>query len=207
MNTRIAIKSGRIGTAVAAALLLTTGAAFAKGPQPTLIEMTVSKGAAHCLPLAKANVSVVSDGSAEDMYIYASGLPANTDFDFFVIQVPNAPFGLAWYQGDVETDAHGNAFQHFRGRFSIETFVVAVGAAPAPDTFPESPFPDATVNPVTNPVQMYHLGMWFNSPKDAEKAGCPALETPFNGEHDAGIQVLNTASYPELQGPLLKIKS
>jgi len=139
------------------------------------------------------------------MYISASGLPPKTDFDFFVIQVPTAPFGLAWYQGDVKTNEFGNAVAHFRGRFSIETFVVAPGVAPAPDVF-NGPFPDATTNPPTNPVQMYHLGMWFNSPAAAAKHGCPATETPFNGEHDAGIQVLNTSNFPINQGPLFQLK-
>jgi hypothetical protein len=102
-----------------------------------------------------------------------SGLPPKTGFDFFVIQVPKAPFGLAWYQGDVETNAEGNAFQHFKGRFNIETFAFAQGPAPAQNTFPDPPFPDATVNPTTDPVQMYHLGMWFNSFKDAQKCWLP----------------------------------
>jgi len=34
-------------------------------------------------------------------------LPPNTDCDFFVIQVPKAPFGLALYQGDIETNKKG----------------------------------------------------------------------------------------------------
>ena len=204
MNQRI-VTTRRIGAAVAVALLATAGGARA-AQKHIDINMTVSKGAAVCLPHAKADVKVVSSGTAEDMYIYATGLPKNTDFDFFVIQVPTAPFGLSWYQGDVESDDEGNAFQHFRGRFNIETFVVAPGEAPAPDVFRDAPFPDATFNPTTSPVQMYHLGMWFNSPADAKKAGCAATETPFNGEHNAGIQVLNTATYPELQGPLSKLR-
>jgi hypothetical protein len=53
---------------------------------------------------------------------------------------------------------------------------------------------------------MYHLGLWFDSAADAAKAGCPATPTPFNGEHYAGIQVLNTATFPDLQGPLLSLQ-
>ena len=37
-------------------------------------------------------------------------------------------------------------------------------------------------------------------------AGCAGTVTPFNGEHDAGIQVLNTSEFPDLQGPLLNVK-
>jgi hypothetical protein len=164
--------------------------------------MVVSQVASTCLPNASAQVSIQSSGTAEDMVISATGLPPNTDFDFFVIQVPNAPFGLSWYQGDLETDDNGNAMQHFRGRFSIETFVVAPAIAPAPLVFNNPPFPDAAQNPPTGPVQTYHLGLWFNSPTDAQKAGCVNTVTPFNGEHNAGIQVLNTSNYPDNSGPL-----
>src|SRR6516225_6562701 len=121
-----------------------------------------------CLPDAKAKVQIISDGQAEDMFIVASGLPPNTAFDFFVIQVPKAPFGLSWYQGDMQSDDDGDAVQHFRGRFSIETFIVAPGSAPAPKVFDDN----ATTNPATPPVQTYHLGLWFNSPTDAQNAGC-----------------------------------
>ena len=169
--------------------------------------MVVSQVASTCLPNANAQVSIQSSsGAAEDMFISATGLPPNTDFDFFVIQVPNAPFGLSWYQGDLQTDDNGNAMQHFRGRFSIETFVVAPAIAPAPLVFNNPPFPDAARNPATNPVQTYHLGLWFNSPTDAQKARCPNTVTPFNGEHNAGIQVLNTSNFPDDQGPLRRLQ-
>jgi hypothetical protein len=47
---------------------------------------------------------------------------------------------------------------------------------------------------------MYHLGLWFNSPQDAQNNGCPATVTPVNGEHNAGIQVLNTSNFPDDKG-------
>ncbi len=136
------------------------------------------------------------------MTVNVSGLPPNTDFDFFVIQQPNAPFGMAWYQSDIETDAYGNGTVKVIGRFSSETFIVAPGSVPAPQTQPG----DATTNPATGPIQTYHLGLWFNSPADAAAAGCAATVTPFNGEHNAGIQVLNTSNFDNLAGPLLRIK-
>ena len=67
-------------------------------------------------------------------------------------------------------------------------------------------FPDGSVNPPFNPIQMYHLGLWFDSPQAAQAAGCPATETPFNGEHNAGIQVLNTSNFADNQGPLRGVK-
>jgi hypothetical protein len=161
--------------------------------------------AAGCLPKAEAEVKITSKGPVEVMKVEAEGLPANTEFDFFVIQVPNTPFGLSWYQGDLETNGHGKGHGKFIGRFNIETFIVAPGIAPAPVVHNQPPFPDASSNPVTAPVHTFHLGLWFNSPADAVKAGCPGNVTPFNGEHNAGIQVLSTRNFADDQGPLRQL--
>ena len=67
-------------------------------------------------------------------------------------------------------------------------------------------FPDAQQNPATGPVHQFHLGLWFNSPADAVKAGCPGDVTPFSGEHNAGIQALSTRNFADLQGPLQEIR-
>ncbi|HEX3495608.1 MAG TPA: hypothetical protein VHT02_00275 [Methylocella sp.] len=169
--------------------------------------MTVSAGAKTCLPNASAIVIDHTFGDFENLEVVVSGLPPNTVFDFFIIQVPTAPFGAAWYMGDISTTGGGVGVGNFVGRFSSETFIISQGATPAPNTFPSPPavVPEATGGVMTNPVQMYHLGLWFNSAADAAKAGCPATHTPFNGEHNAGIQVLNTATFPNLAGPLIKI--
>ena len=92
----------------------------------------------------------------------------------------------------------------FIGRFSIGTFIVAPGVAPAPVVF-NNAFPDTSINPATNPVQLYHLGLWFNNSQDVVKAGGPVTVIPFNGEHNAGIQILNTSIFPDLTGPLKRI--
>jgi hypothetical protein len=42
------------------------------------------------------------------MHVEVSGLPPKSGFDFFVIQVPTSPFGMFWYQGDIDTDSKGN---------------------------------------------------------------------------------------------------
>ena len=164
-------------------------------------DMIVSAGAKACLPNASGRVTITPVGSVEIMDVSVEGLPPSSEFDFFVIQVPKSPFGISWYQGDIETDKHGRGHQHFVGRFSIETFSVAPGSAPAPVVF-NGPFPDASLNPPFNPIQMYHLGLWFGSSEAAGAAGCPATVTPFNGEHNAGIQVLNTSNFADDQGPL-----
>jgi hypothetical protein len=160
---------------------------------------------AGCLAGAEADVTIRSRGPVEVMKVRAEGLPANTEFDLFVIQVPNAPFGVSWYQGDLDTNRKGRGNGTFVGRFSIETFAVAPGVAPAPVVH-HAPFPDASQNPVFAPIHTFHLGLWFNSPADAAKAGCPATVTPFNGDHTAGIQALSTRNFPDNAGPLQRIR-
>ena len=168
--------------------------------------MVVSAGAATCLPYATATVTITPAGTVDIMDVSVSGLPPNTTFDFFVIQLPKAPFGISWYQGDIETDDYGQGNGEFVGIFSIETFTVAPGVGPAPVVF-TSPISDASSNPQTAPVHSYHLGLWFDSPDDAAANGCPNALTPFNGPHNAGIQVLNTSNFPDLQGPLYQVAS
>ncbi|HEV3169408.1 MAG TPA: hypothetical protein VGZ32_03680, partial [Actinocrinis sp.] len=80
---------------------------------------------ANCLEGADAKVTIESEGPVEVMRVSAKQLPPNTDFDFFVIQVPNAPFGISWYQGDLKSNSSGHANGTFIGRFSVETFAVA----------------------------------------------------------------------------------
>ena len=141
------------------------------------------------------------------MTIVASGLPNNTEFDLFVVQVPNAPFGLSWYQGDMESNGGGVARGVFIGRFNIETFIVAPQPpAPAPVVHDQQPFSDADTNPPTPPVHTFHLGLWFNSPDDAAAAGCGNAVTPFNGEHTAGIQILSTRNFADDMGPLRQLE-
>jgi hypothetical protein len=187
---------------LAGGLVVAAPSAFAA--ESKVFPLTVSKGAQGCLPEANGRVTLNSLGIVEEMHVEVNFLPPNSDFDVFVIQVPNAPFGLAWYQGDIETDAGGSGVSDFFGRFSVETFIVAPGVAQAPKVFPT----DATKNPATPPVQLYHVGIWFNSPKQALNLGCTAalVVTPFNGAHNAGIQVLNTGTFGPLNGPLRNFK-
>ncbi len=155
---------------------------------------------ANCLAQASAEVSVQSTGSVEVMDVSLRGLPPETAFNLFVLQLPNAPFGLGSYQGDIETNRHGQGHQRFIGRFSQETFTVAPGIGAAPQVH-HGALPDAQLNPATGPVHQFHLGLWFNSPVDAVKAGCPGDLTPFSGEHGAGIQAMSTRGFADLQGP------
>ena len=91
---------------------------------------------------------------------------------------------------------------HFVGIFSEEVFAIAPGSVPALQVDKQ----DAKKNPKFAPVHTFHVGVWFASSKEAAKAGCTNTVTPFDGDHEAGIQALSTRTFPDLEGPLGNIK-
>jgi hypothetical protein len=197
------LRTRTLGLVMVAAMLFLAGRPVVAQSDRVSFDMVVSAGAASCLPAATAHVTIMTVGDNQRMHVVVQGLPAKTEFTLFVLQVPTAPFGMAWYQGDIATNEQGSGSQQFFGIFSDETFVIAPGSVPAPQTHPGV---DALANPATAPVHTYHLGMWFADPAAAAAAGCPAGTTPFDGDHVAGIQVLNTRNFPDLEGPLAQVQ-
>lgn len=202
------MKWTRVSLIVVALLALGVSAASSqpRPSGPSIAFDLVRSGASvnsGCLPNASGRCRVENQGNVEVMHLDVHGLPPNTDFDVFIIQVPNPPFGLSWYQGDIQTDATGNGDKKFMGRFSIETFIVAPGGTVAPVVHDNV---DASSNPPTPPVHTFHVGVWFNSPADAARALCPGATTPFNGDHNAGVQILSTRNFPDTEGPLKQLK-
>ena len=195
----------RIVLAVGAALLMAglfAAAAFAV--DDTSFKMVRSQSAVDkdCLEGAKANVDVHTLGDNQIMDVELKHAAKNTGFTLFVIQQPNDPFGVSWYQGDLDTNNKGNAEVRVIGIFSEETFAFAPESVKAPQVDEQ----DAEKNPAFDPVHTLHLGLWFADPEEAEDAGCSGKVTPFDGDHEAGIQALSTRNFPKLEGPLGKIK-
>ena len=163
--------------------------------------MVPTLGTESCVP-AKGRVTITHDLEAlvENMHVEVSGLPKNTDFDCSLFKFQRVPLALPGTWG-MFTDAHGVAVGDFVGRFQIGTFIVAPGTAPAPVVLAG----DASSNPATAPVQLYHLGLWFDSPAAANAAGCGNKVTPFNSTHNAGVQILNTSNFSNGNGPLRSV--
>ena len=146
-----------------------------------------------CLPHAAGTVTITPGSLNDLMKVSVSGLAPNTGYDFFVIQLPKAPFGVSWYQSDLHTDSTGAGSVSVRGIFNKETFSISPGGTV---TF--------------GATHQYHLGLWFNSPKVPFNLGCEPgqpspIVTPFNGAQHAGIQVLNTSNFPDNAGPLSQV--
>jgi len=181
---------------------LAAGTAFAVDSTSFNMVRSQAAVAGDCLKGAKANVDINTLGGLQNMDVTLNHAPKNTEFELFVTQQPNSPFGVSWYQADFETNNKGHGEVRARGIFGEELFVFAPGSVKAPqvDKF------DAKKNPAFDPVHTLHLGLWFGDPKDAKDAGCPGTVTQFDGDHEAGIQALSTRNFPDLKGPLGKIK-
>jgi hypothetical protein len=170
--------------AIAIGLIGIVPLAKAAANDSTRFSMFRSLGAVSCLDATAHGRVTISDlGPVQNMHVEVFSLPPNTDFTLFVITTPNAPFVPAWYQGDLTTDASGDGVVDVTGIFSDETFILNPGMPPVA-------------------TEMHHLGMWFADPAQAVSAGCPGTVTPFDGDHEAGIQVLNTRNFPDAKGPL-----
>ncbi len=137
---------------------------------------------------AKGSISVTNrfaKGTLNDtMTVTATGLPANTGFDLFLVE--HSPFdsgftafGFGWYQSDVQSDSSGKVSVKVVGIFDSETFIEN----------PSSP---------TTPVHTFNVGFWLNSPAtEASKCGSAApAATPFNGEQNAGLLAMVTTGAP-----------
>ena len=185
--------------AAAVALSLTatagaaTGGAHARSTTASSFSFALKPSSAAisaCLPKAGGHVTITPGKLNDTMTVNLHGMPPNTGFDLFVIQQPTAPFGVSWYQSDIQANDNGFGSATVRGIFDAETFSVSPGGT---TTFA--------------PTHQYHLGVWFNDPNVPFNLGCEpgatqAIVTPFNGEQHAGIQVVNTAQFPVDAGPL-----
>ena len=191
--------------AVLSLLVVALASAAAFAVDSTTFNMVRSQAAVddNCLEGAKAQVDVRTTPTDQQvMDVSVNHAPKNTEFELFVTQQPNSPFGISWYQADFETNNQGQGEVRARGIFSEELFVFAPGVVNAPQVDDL----DAEKNPAFAPVHTYHLGLWFGSPEEAQAAGCTANVTPFDGDHEAGIQAFSTRNFPALHGPLRQIQ-
>jgi len=163
-------------------------AAQAAGPGASF-DLVAGPGIASCLPSARGHVALAQGPENDVMTLAVEGLPPDTGFDLFITQLPHKPFGLSWYQSDLQTGDDGTGSVTVRGVLDVETFTVATASRPVP------------------PTHQFHLGLWFDDPAVPFNIGCERgetspLVTPFNGAQHAGIQALTTAYFPDGAGPL-----
>ena len=124
-----------------------------------------------------ATVTVKRGNLNDTLQLKLKNIKPKLSFDLFTVQNSNLDanglpdpnfvnFGLAWYQSDIEVTSGGTA------KVKIQTILLdqIFGFDPASGLAPTNTF---------------HVGFWFNDPKDAAACGFVGT-TPFNGTHDAG---------------------
>src|SRR5207249_9995445 len=94
--------SALLGTALLGVLAIGSATATPRSLDFDL-QRSATAEANNCLVGASGHVSIQSLGPVELMNVRVEGLPAKTNFDFFVTQLPNGPFRVSRYQGDIET--------------------------------------------------------------------------------------------------------
>jgi len=143
-----------------------------------------------------ADVTVVRGELNDSLSLQAWNIKPGLKFDMFTVEHsalkadgkpdPAFPgFGLAWYQSDLDARNDG------RARVNIRTILLdqIFGFDPAVSLAPTGTF---------------HVGFWFNDPKDAAACGFnPATPTPFNGDHQAGpLAMISVPDATTNLGPL-----
>ncbi len=99
-NRTLARQAGTSAVSLALGALFIGGSmnAAAGKPEELKFDMAVAAAAQACLPQAQGHVMVrdVSGGN-QRMDVSVDGLPPDTEFSVFVLQVPTGPFGMSWY--------------------------------------------------------------------------------------------------------------
>ncbi|HEY2309069.1 MAG TPA: hypothetical protein VGI05_24595, partial [Streptosporangiaceae bacterium] len=160
----LALAPGKLATraaVVAVALVAVAGVTTAAGSTTHRVSSSFSfklvpaTGITACLPNASGHVTITTGSLNDSMVVTVTGMPAKAGFDLFVIQQPAKPFGVSWYQTDIQANSSGTGSATVRGVFDSETFSVSPGGTA---TFA--------------PTHQYHLGLWFNDPNVPFNLGC-----------------------------------
>jgi hypothetical protein len=135
---------------------------------------------ARCMPNMQLQVTVLLTEEllgADIFQVRAHGLRPNTAFTIFLNEKPADPFGAVEYFGDLNTDRYGNAHNSFK-------LIV------------EEAFASTLVSGKRVRVDLNHVGMWFADPAgdDFCLGTGKGKTTPFDGDAEAGEQVMNSAN-------------
>jgi hypothetical protein len=161
--------------------------AQARPPEVATLDLTPSSAQlAACMPDARLTVTVrlTTDVRGFDTFhVRGVGLPPDTTFTVFLLELAGAPFGAAEYIGDFTADDRGEADNTFR-------LIVAEA------------FSSTLVNGQRVRVDLNRVGAWFADPTGDDFCLGPASPvTPFDGDNEAGVQAFNSANTSPLPTP------
>jgi hypothetical protein len=134
---------------------------------------------AGCLREDASGVLTLNSSSSGQVHVELFHLPPATGFSIFRTQRAETPVGLGWHLGNVETDSSGHA--------SVDLISLA---------------PDDLFHFGDPPLDLQHFALWFRDAADAARTGCGGARTPFDDDHEAGIQALNSRELDDKEASL-----
>lgn len=133
-------------------------------------------GVKKAFPKATGVVTIVEGNPAVSLFdsvtVDVSGMPPDTTFTIFFIELASKPFGHVEYVADLHTRNDGS------GESSFQAITLVAFAADA-----ANPGTSQDQSGAASGIQLEHLGMWFASLQDAQKAlnDNTLKGTPFDG--------------------------
>ncbi|HLQ30502.1 MAG TPA: hypothetical protein VK140_14815 [Ktedonobacteraceae bacterium] len=157
--------------------LASTVQVLSSQPPSVIIQFPLfPSGLKKVFPKATGVVTIVQGNPAVSLFetvtVDVSNMPPDTTFTIFFIELASKPFGHAEYVADLHTRDNGNGDVTFQAI----TLVAFAMDASTPGTSQDQ-------SGQASGIQLEHLGMWFSSLQDAQKAlNDPTLKgTPFDG--------------------------
>jgi hypothetical protein len=164
-----------VQTAIVGLMLIFT--VQAQNPTPFNFNLApASDTIANCLPNASASVTVFPKEDfrgVDTLDLKAQGLPANTSFAVFLTESAVGSVGAVQYIGEFTTNSAG------RGSLRVDTVI-------------EEAFSSTVVEGVRVRKELNHMVIWFADPEGDELCVPGSGPSPFDGDGQAGAQVLST---------------
>ena len=150
---------------IAAHQLASTVQVLASQPPSVIIQFPLfPSGVKKAFPKATGVVTIVQGNPAVSLFdsvtVDVSAMPPDTTFTIFFIELANKPFGHVEYVADLHTRDNGSG----EASFQAITLVAFAADARTPTTTSQDQSGQASG------IQLEHLGMWFSSLSDAQKA-------------------------------------
>src|SRR5713226_6672420 len=133
-------------------------------------------GVKKAFPKATGVVTIVQGNPAVSLFdtvtVDVQNMPPDITFTVFFIELANKPFGHVQYVADLHTRNDGS------GEISFQCITLVAFAADA-----SNPGVSQDQSGQASGVQLEHMGMWFSSLQDAQKAlnNNTLKGTPFDG--------------------------
>lgn len=162
---------------IAAHELASTVQVLSSQPPSVIIQFPLfPSGVKKAFPKATGVVTIVEGNPAVSLFdtvtVDVSNMPTDTTFTIFFIEQANKPFGHAEYVSDLHTRDDGS------GDVSFQAITLVAFAMDA-----SNPGTSQDQSGLASGIQLEHLGMWFSSLQDAQKAlnDSTLKGTPFDG--------------------------